>query len=81
MRNVQNLPLAKFAKINVRENLCSQKLMFAKCNVLKFSPNIMDRIYFFVDFSLEGFMRSSIFSPHPPGRGTWEKLCPGDLDM
>ena len=35
LRNFQNLPLAKFAKINVRENLCSRKLMLAKYNVLK----------------------------------------------
>ena len=34
-RNVQNLPIAKFSKINVRENLCLRKLMFAKYNVLK----------------------------------------------
>ena len=34
-RNFQILPIAKFAKINVRENLCSRKLMFAKYNVLK----------------------------------------------
>ena len=34
-RNVQILPLVKFAKINVGENLYSQKLMFAKYNALK----------------------------------------------
>ena len=36
----------KFAKINVRENLCSQKLMFAKYNVLK----VFDAYFFWSVF-------------------------------